>query len=102
MQLNDAELAKDIVEDFVNAAWEERYPDIQAFRNAWDTRVGGLLGLGPHESEFDMGIDNSCDVTRNGTTVTVSHIRSAEIGGILKLMLLQKAAEIKVTGTTGP
>lgn len=100
--VGDAKFAKEIVEDFVNAAWEERYPDNAAFCTAWKDRLGGIEFLGPNQFEFDMGIDNACDVERNGTTVAVSRIRSAQIGGIIKLMLLKDSAEIKVTGTTGP
>ena len=98
----DATFAREVVEDFVNGAWEKRYPDVSAFHAAWKDRLGGVQFLGPNQSEFDMGIDNGCDIERNGTTVTVSRIRSAEIGGIIKLMLLKESTEIKVTGTTGP
>ena len=100
--VDDAKIAEQVVEDFVNGAWEERYPDVAAFHAAWKDRLGGIQFLGPNQTEFDMGIDNGCDVARDGTTLTVSHIRSAEIGGIIKLMLLKDSAEIKVTGRTGP
>lgn len=49
-----------------------------------------------------MGIDNACDVEMHGKVVTVSGIRTAEIGGIIKLMLLKDPTEIKVAGRTGP
>lgn len=48
------------------------------------------------------GLDNGCDVKREGTTVSVSGIRSNEIGGIIKLMLLKEAEPITVSGRTGP
>jgi hypothetical protein len=99
---DNAQFIREVVEDFVNAAWEERYPDVGAFISAWKERLPGVFGLGPNQCDFDMGIDNSCDVERQVTTVTVSHIRSAEIGGIIKLMLLKQPTEIKVTGRTGP
>ncbi|MDP2998170.1 MAG: DUF6375 family protein [Bryobacterales bacterium] len=100
--IGDATFAKEVVEDFVNAAWEERYPDVAAFLSAWKSRLGGIEYLGPNQFEFDMAIDNGCDVERSGTTVTISRIRSAQIGGIIKLMLLKDSTEIKVTGQTGP
>ena len=100
--IGDAKFAKELVEDFVNAAWEERYPDNAEFCKAWKDRLGGVEFLGPNQLDFDMGIDNGCDVERAATTVTVSRIRSAQIGGIIKLMLLKDSTEIKVTGTTGP
>lgn len=100
--VEDAQLAKQVVEDFVNGSWEERYPDVKGFIDAWKDRLPGVWGLGPNQSDFEMGIDREVDVDRTGTTVTVSDIRSAEIGGIIKLMLLKYPAEIKVTGRTGP
>ena len=99
---NDAQLAEQVVEDFVNAFWEERYPDVRAFINAWQTRLPGIMGLGPNQSDFEMGIDNPCDVTCSGNVATVSDIRSAELGGIIKLMLLKDPDEVKIVGTTGP
>lgn len=99
---NDAQFAEQVVEDFVNACWEERYPDVKAFISAWKTRLPGIEGLGPKQSDFNMGIDNSCNVTRSETIVRVSDIRSPEIGGIIKLMLLKDAEEVKIEGRTGP
>ena len=98
----DAGEAKEIVEDFVNGAWEERYPNVSAFHAAWRERLQAVEHLGPNQSEFEMGIDGGCDVEQDGTTVTVAGIRSAEIGGIIKLMLLKDSTEVKVTGRTGP
>jgi hypothetical protein len=48
------------------------------------------------------GLDDECDVTREGTTVSVTRIRSNEIGGIIKLMLLKEADPVTVSGRTGP
>jgi hypothetical protein len=101
-KVEDAELARTIVEDFVNANYEERYPDIAAFITAWKDRLPAVPYLGPNDRDFVMGIDHQCDVERKGNTVTVSAIRTAEIGGIIKLMLLKGPTEVKVTGETGP
>ena len=99
---NGAQLAEQVVEDFVNAFWEERYPDVRAFINTWKTRLPDVVGLGPNQSDFEMGIDKPCNVTRSGNIVSISDIRSAEIGGIIKLMLLKDPDEIKIMGRTGP
>ncbi|HXG19411.1 MAG TPA: DUF6375 family protein [Methylomirabilota bacterium] len=96
--VEDASLIEQVVEDFVNAEWEGRYPDVRAFIKAWSSRLRGVEMLGPNQSEFQMGIDNSADVARSGTRVEVSRIRTAEIGGIIKLMLMKDPTEIKVTG----
>lgn len=100
--VEDAVLIEQVVEDFVNAQWEERYPDVRAFANAWSSRLSGVEVLGPNQAEFQMGLDNSADVVRSGTRVEVSHIRTAEIGGIIKLMLIKEPTEITVRGKTGP
>lgn len=98
----DAELAREVVEDFVNALWEERYGDLREFLNAWKGRIGGIEALGPNSADMMGGLDNGCDVAREGTTVSVSGIRSNEIGGIIKLMLLKEADPVTVNGRTGP
>src|SRR5262245_23117983 len=99
--IDDAQVAEEVVEDFVNAVWEQRYPDLQAFLQAWEERLPAVALIGPNSSNFDMGIDDSCSVERNEQIVTLSLIRSAEIGRIIKLMLLKYTKEIKITGITG-
>ena len=99
--LDDAQVAEEVVEDFVNAAWEQRYPDLQAFQHAWEDHLPAITLLGPTASNFDMGIDDACEVERSEQTVTVSRIRTTEIGGIIRLMLLKYPIEIKITGITG-
>jgi hypothetical protein len=99
--VEDAEFARQIVEDFVNAAWEQRYPDNAAFIAAWKERLPALPFFGPTQPDFEMGmIDEPCDVEQQKQTVTVSRIRSAEIGGIVKLMFLKRPTQVKITGIT--
>ena len=99
--IDDAQVAEEVEEDFVYAQWEGRYPDVNAFLQAWENRLPAVTLLGPTAANFDMGIDNPCDVERDEQTVTVSRIRSTEIGGIIRLMLLKYPTEIKITGVTG-
>jgi hypothetical protein len=99
--IEDAELAKEVVEDFVNAVWEQRYPDLQAFLQAWEERLPAVTILGPTDSNFDLGIDDTIAVERDEQTVKVSDIRTTKIEGIIKLMLLKYPTEIKITGITG-
>ena len=100
--VDDAQLAEQVVEDFVNACWEERYPGVKEFINAWKTRLPAIEGLGPNQSDFSMGLDQSCNVKRSDTTVSVYDISSPEIGGIIKLMLLKDPEGVKIEGMTGP
>jgi hypothetical protein len=97
-----AELFYKAVEDFVNGAWEERYADVKAYLKVWKERIPGIDGLGPRQEEFDMGLNDSCEVSKQGTRVEVSGITSPEIGGIIKIMLLGYPARVQVTGRTGP
>jgi hypothetical protein len=100
----DAELMRLVLEDYVNAELEKRYPNIEAFTHAWRSRFGDIIasGLGPSQNEFFLGIESAPHIVRSGSTVEVSEMQTAEIGGIIKLMLLKYPTEIKVTGETGP
>ena len=89
------------MEDFVNAVWEQRYPDLQAFQQAWEERLPAVRILGPTDSNFDLGIDDTIAVERDEQTVKVSDIRTTKLEGIIKLMLLKYPTEIKITGITG-
>ena len=99
--IEDAELAEEVVEDFVNAVWEQRYPDLQAFQQAWQERLPAVTILGPTDSNFDLGIDDTIAVERDEQIVKVSDIRTTKLEGIIKLMLLKYPTEIKITGITG-
>ena len=95
--IGDAQFAEQVAEDFVNASWEQRYPDVKAFIKAWKERLPYIEGL-LNQSDFELGLDNSCDVVRDGNIVTVSNISTYEVGGIIKLMLLKDSEEVKVVG----
>jgi len=98
----DAELAREVIEDWVNAFWGERYKDLRGFVEAWKDRIGGIEFLGPRASDTMQSLNNECDVARDGSTVSVTNISSNEIGGIIQLMLLKDAEPITVNGRTGP
>src|ERR1035438_3122329 len=50
----DAELAREVVDDFVNALWEESYNDIREFLDAWKGRIGGIEVLGPNSADMNF------------------------------------------------
>jgi hypothetical protein len=102
--VEDAELVKQIVEDFVSAELKNLYPNVEAFREAWRSRFGDIVmtSLAPTQNEYFLGIESPPDVVRRGTTVEVSEMHTTELNGIIKLMLLKYPREIKVTGETGP
>lgn len=102
--VEDAESMRQILEDFVSAELENRYPNVEAFRAAWRSRFGDIVmtPLAPSQSEYVLGIESPPDVVRRGTTVEVSDMNSTELNGIVKLMLLKYPTEIKITGETGP
>lgn len=98
----DAELLEEALEDFVNAAWEERYATAEEFREAWKDRIHAIEYYGPYNDDFHIGGDDTCSVRRDGNRVEVSQIRGHNIGGIVKLMLLGFPGEVRITGRTGP
>jgi hypothetical protein len=98
-----AQLAREVIDDFLRYVWTEADTlDVGAFYQNWKQRLGGVETLGPRREEFQMGIDDAFDVDLDGTAVSISHIRSAEIGGIIKLLLLAEPLETTVLGETGP
>jgi hypothetical protein len=99
--VGDAETAKQLIESFLGVSWGEEHT-VQEFFEMWEGKEPGVRYYGPREAEFQLGIDNDPDVTRTGTTVAVRQIRSVEIGGFVKLMMLKSATEVKVTGEVGP
>ena len=100
----DAELIKQIVEDYVSAELEKRYPNAEAFKQAWQGQFGNIIlsSLAPDESEYFLGIEYAPDVVRKGTAVEVAYMQTTALNGIIKLMLLKYPTEIKITGETGP
>ncbi|HEY8998681.1 MAG TPA: DUF6375 family protein, partial [Edaphobacter sp.] len=38
----DAELAQEVIEDWVNALWDERYSNLREFLDAWKGRISGI------------------------------------------------------------
>jgi hypothetical protein len=98
----DALLMEQVVEDFVNAAFEERYPDARGFCHAWESRLPGVTMLGPHDPDFELGLQDTCTVTREGSRVSVSNLTFPSFDGIIRLMLLKYPTQITVRGRTGP
>lgn len=103
--VEDAELEREALEDFVSAELKKRYPNVEAFKHAWSGRFGNIIldsMIAPNESEYVLGVDWEPDVVRRGTTVEVSGMQTPLLNGIVKLMLLKYPTEIKITGETGP
>jgi hypothetical protein len=102
--VEDAELMKEVLKDFVSAEVKKRYTDIDGFRDAWFPKFGNIImsSLAPDENEYFLGVDWEPDVSRTGTTVEVAGMQTTALNGIIKLMLLKYPTEIKITGETGP
>jgi len=120
--IRDAEFIKQIIEDFVNAPWNDLYPQIKdarypeievfipdkkAFVEYWrsrldDTEAGAIEMLGPNQSDFFLGNEQPPDVIQRENMVKVTGIRSMDITGIIKLMFLRYPDEVKISGVTGP
>lgn len=102
--VEDAELERQILEDFVSAELEERYPNVEAFKNAWRSQFGDIIvtTLAPDQSEYSLGIESAPNVARRGAAVEVSGMETMSLNGIIKLMLLKYPTGIKITGEPGP
>ncbi len=100
--VSKAEGANEIVKNFLDGVWKDRYHNKEEFCEQWKNVNDAVLSLGPNDSDFNIGWDNLCDVNQDGKTVTVSGMSGLNVGGIIKLMLLYDPIEIKITGQTGP
>lgn len=106
--VDDAEIMRDLIDDFVNGIQNEKYKSMEGFWGAWDEeKVGkefsGMIRyLGATKDDFEMGLDDTVDVESSGTTVTVDGFRTNSVGGVIKLMLCKFPKSVTVTGRTGP
>jgi len=106
--VDDAELMKNLVDDFVNGIQNEEYKSMEEFWNAWTSpRISEdmqnmIRYLGPGREDFEMGLDDTVCVERAGMSVTLSGFRTNAVGGVIKLMLCKFPTSVTVTGRTGP
>lgn len=93
----DAKKAYAMIEDFARASWEERYPSIKEFNEHWATNYhADVPYIGIFPEEFESGVDNEPDVELEGDTIKISHFRTNNFGGIIKLMRFTGADKIVV------
>ncbi len=90
--------ALQVLEDFAKASWEERYPNAKAFREAWKTRIPNIEYMGPNDDDFETGIDNDPDVFQEGNKVIVTHFRSENVSGFVKILFRLGMKEITISG----
>lgn len=93
-----AQQAYNIVEDFVMAAWEERYPNIEAFYQAWKAREPRLANAMLNNYDFEIGIDNTPEISIAGKKVQITNLRSENISGIIKLFFINDSQKTTITG----
>lgn len=95
--IENADKAYAMIEDFALSSWEERHSSLEEFNKHWATHFhANIPYLGIFEEEIESGIDNAPDIYRNGDTITISHFRSNNIGGIIKLMRFAGADKIVI------
>lgn len=93
-----AEEAFPLLEDFTRADWEERYEDVEAFKQAWATRESNLPRIGINQMDYKIGVDNNPDVEHQGNKVVISRLRSENVAGLIKILFLKGMKEIRITG----
>lgn len=94
----DADEAYEMIKDFTLGSWEERHHSVQEFLEMWSEKFHSSLKYSSiNETDYDLGIDNEPDFEINGSTITISKIRSTNVGGIVKLMLFAGAKNTDVS-----
>jgi len=90
--------ALQVLEDFANASWEERYPNAKAFKEACKTRIPNIEYFGPNDEDFETGVDNGPEVYREGNKVIVTQFRSENVSGFVKILFRLGMKEITISG----
>lgn len=94
----NADKAFEMIEDFTLAAWEERYPSIDEFKQHWAVKFDpDLPYIQICEDDFLIGVDNAPDIEIHGDTIKINRLRSPNIGGIVKLMRFSGARKIEIS-----
>jgi hypothetical protein len=89
----------------INPTPEQLKPAHVEFYASWKDKYPGLEHHGPSFADFDgmcFGDDDSAKEKLSGDNVSVEDIRTSEIGGIIKLLLMFEPSAVQVTGRTGP
>jgi len=97
-QFENNEKAKEafgIVEDITLASWEQRYPSVKKFEEKWKDKYPWIPYRVTQE-EFETGVDNTPDIEISGNKITISSIRTSNIGGILKVLFQSGAIDINI------
>jgi len=84
--VENAETAYKLVEDFANGFWEERYPSLEEFNENWKIEHPNIPYIGIFQQEYETGVDNAPDIELDGNTIKIAGFRSNNIGGLIKLL----------------
>jgi hypothetical protein len=95
--VSEAQGAFPLLEDFVQAAWEERYEDVDDFKRAWQEKEQNATYY-LTQQDYDIGVDNSPEITWDGAAVVIGRLRSENINGIVKILFAKGMKKITVTG----
>lgn len=93
-----AKTAFPLIEDFVRASWEDRYPDVRGFIETWTAKDPNIPYIGLSEADYEIGADNDPDVAQHGNQIVVTHLRSTNVSGIVKLLFHKGMSEIRISG----
>ncbi|HTW90584.1 MAG TPA: DUF6375 family protein [bacterium] len=111
----DAERAHELLADFLRTAFAatngkspddtDLQPVLSNFYERWKEKDPFIVYHGPSLEEFEgigWGDDGAAMPEKEGTQVSLRHIRTMDIGGIVKLMLVREAKDVAITGRRGP
>jgi len=91
-KVEDAEEAQPVIEDFILGAWEERYPSLTEFLEKWAVKFHpDIKYIGLSQNDYELGVDNKPIITFMGNKLTITHLRTSNVGGIVRLLLFAGA-----------
>jgi len=94
----DAEEAFEMIKDFALGEFEERHESVKEFLEVWTEKFhSGLKDSDINEFDYSIGTDNYPNVNLEGKKISISGIRTTNVGGIVKLMLFSGAKNTDVS-----
>jgi hypothetical protein len=92
-----AEEAYRLIEDFTRGFWEGRYPDVDSFKEAWAAREPDVRHVDVTQMDYEIGLDENPEVEIRDNNVLVSHLRTDNVAGIVKIFFYKGMAKTTIT-----
>lgn len=91
-KIEDAKEALPVIEDFVLGAWEERYPSLNDFLEKWAMKFHpDIKYIGLSQGDYELGVDNEPKINMRDEQISITRLRTSNVGGIVRLLLFAGA-----------